>query len=190
MLTIKEHSSSNYSGRTKHNATGRITVAIAADFSTAGEKLTLKFAKEYGVDFIRQTIDNVTFPAGVEIFALLIASKMKKNECFDLNIAGNGIYTFLKYGYTQFILNKIMYNILSNVQKHSNINSICSGGQTGMDLAGIIAAVSLDIPCTVTYPKGYKIRFGDGVDINLTEEKIFNMIIAQANQLKRNVNEY
>lgn len=184
MLKIMQDNSTGYSNRTKQNASGRITIAIAADFGTAGEKLTAKVAKEHSVAFRAWRIDNLL--DCIELHSSMIVSSMKKYECFDLNIAGNGIYTFSRHGYTQNRLNKIMYDLLKGVIEKIDIKSIRSGGQTGMDLAGLVAGNALGINCEALYPKNFKIRFEDGKDIFLTEEKIYDMIVSQAKVLRSN----
>ena len=42
MIELLEHTSSSYGPRTWHNAAQGVTLAVAVDFSTAGEKLTTK----------------------------------------------------------------------------------------------------------------------------------------------------
>ena len=51
------------------------------------------------------------------------------------------------------------------------IVEIRSGGQTGTDEAGIIAAFILDLPRIVLAPKGWLFRNKEGIDIR--DEKLF-----------------
>ena len=51
-IIITEDTVSGYKHRTMKNASADVTIAIAADFNTAGEKLTKKSVKEQGKLFI------------------------------------------------------------------------------------------------------------------------------------------
>ena len=89
-----------------------------------------------------------------------------------LNVAGNGIYTLSKNGYDQMEVNEIVYHLINLVSNHWRIDKVVSGGQTGADIAGLIAAEKLGIPSVGTWPKGYKMRFENGVDILHTEDQV------------------
>jgi len=169
MLIIKEHSSSSYAPRTYYNGNAAdLTIAIAVDFNTAGEKCTQKAAKEYiSLDYNIPAIDN----------AREVYKKMKKLNAKTLNIAGNGIYTFHKHGIYQSEIKDYILELLKPLQLHLGIDKIYTGGQTGVDMAGAYAAYMLDIDCEVTLPKGFKIRFADGTDSNMNEEVIRKMIV-------------
>ena len=169
MLLIKEHSSSSYSPRTYYNGkSADLTLAIAINFNTAGEKCTHKAAKEYlALDYRTPAIEN----------ARIAYKIMKKLNAKTLNIAGNGIYTFNKYGIQQCEIKDYILELLKPLQVHLGIDKIYTGGQTGVDIAGAYAAYVLGIDCEVTLPKGFKIRFSDGKDINTNEEVIRKMIV-------------
>ena len=53
------------------------------------------------------------------------------------------------------------------------INKIISGGQTGADIGGLLAAKELNIPTGGTAPKGYRTELGSNFDLcdifNLSE---------------------
>lgn len=175
-IIIKEHSSSNYSPRTYQNAkTAHITVAIAVDFNTAGERCTHKAA---GTRYIA-----LDYKDGYVINARKLYRILKTIDFPIINIAGNGIYTFKKYGVAQEDIDSYLYGLLSLVHLHHPISKIVSGGQTGMDIAGAVVGVKLGIPIEITFPKGYLQRNEKGVDFTNSEEDIRDYILTQAKSL-------
>lgn len=178
-LLIKEHTSSSYAPRTYYNAkSSDLTIAFAIDMTTAGEKLTKKAAAEKYIGFELKENSN-----SIKI-AEEIITRIKKNNIKTLNIAGNGIYTFSKYGYNQNFINQYIYAILKLVSENCKINEIYTGGQTGVDIAGAVAGYCLGIKTTVTLPNGYKQRFENGIDINNTKEDIENQVKNYSKVLK------
>lgn len=170
MINLLEHKSSSYAPRTYHNAAQGVTLAYTVDHSTAGEKLTQKAAGDKIVKVeALHTFDHLQ-PAR-SLYAML-----KKHDCHVVNVAGNGIYTFVKHGLGQRNVNQAIYDILYTVNQHWPITHIVSGGQTGADLAGLVAAAHLDIECTGTWPKGFKMRFEDGFDRTHTHAEIMEII--------------
>jgi hypothetical protein len=164
-LTIVEHTSAHYSPRTWHNATtADLTVAFAVDFSTAGEKLTKRAA---GNNFVGIPLETDVIQAAVMVLHALTA---RNGKC--LNIAGNGIRTLAKHGWTQERANAYLLAVLAYVQARTSIARIQSGGQTGIDMAGGIAGVALDIRTVLTMPKGCIQRYEDGIDQSFTQEQI------------------
>lgn len=176
-LIIKEHKSASYAPRTYHNASQGVTLAIAADFTTAGEKLTHKAANGKIVQYHIET-DWIETARG-------LYSVLKKHDCHVVNVAGNGIYTLAKHGVTQAKANQYVYNILKLVNEHWSITQVVSGGQTGMDIAGLVAGVALEVETIGTWPKGYKMRFEDGKDVNMSEEWIHNYVVTQVAELEK-----
>lgn len=174
MINILEHKSSSYAPRTYHNAAQGVTLAYAVDHTTAGEKLTQKAAGEKIVMVdANQTFDHLQ-PARA------LFKKLREHDCHVVNVAGNGIYTFAKHGLGQVDVNQSIYDILLTVNQHWPIHHVVSGGQSGADLAGLIAAGHLGIECTGMWPKGYKMRFENGVDVYHTPEQIMEIINAYA----------
>jgi hypothetical protein len=165
MLTIIQHSSPNYPPRTYFNATNSdITLAFAIDFSTAGEKLTKRAAGEryFAASLLDDPIET----------ARTIYRELRRREARTVNIAGNGIYTMAKHGWTQEAINAHLYDIFSPVHSHWQITKILSGGQTGIDIAGIIVAQALRIPATATLPYGFIQRGLDNKDFSRSENSI------------------
>lgn len=169
MINIREHKSSSYAPRTYHNAAQGVTLAYAVDHNTAGEKLTQKAAGDKIVMIDANLCDDLTA-------ARALYSMLKKKDSHVVNVAGNGIYTFSKHGFGQQNVNDAIFNILYTVSQHWQIDHIVSGGQSGSDLAGLIAAVRLGIECTGMWPNGYKMRFENGVDVNHTPDQIMELI--------------
>jgi len=169
-VEFTEDNSPGYKDRTMRNAASAdATIAIAVDFSSAGEKLTKSSVigqnKKYipvdanGLKVTNDMIKSVVFA-------------LKSSNAKTLNIAGNGLYT-MKGKYTQEQIDAFTYDLLKSVVNSPGIKieSIRSGGQTGFDEAGIKAGNKLGIPTIVLAPKGWKFRNIDGKDIS--NEKLF-----------------
>lgn len=180
MLTILQHKSSSYAPRTYENAhSADVTIAIAVDYNTAGEKLTHKAA---GDKYLK--LDPALPWIGLAR-KLWIRLNILEIENPTINVAGNGIYTLNKYHYwSQQIANECVYEILSKVHEHWPIGGVRSGGQTGVDLAGGVAGVALGIPTTLLLPKGFKQRHENGVDVEHTEDEIRAQVMEGVAQLK------
>ena len=176
IVELVEHKSKSYAPRTYHNAhTADLTLALAVDFNTAGERLTKKAA---GDKYL---------PIWYHTTALLAARELyktcKRLEVRVLNIAGNGIYTLQEHGIDQDSANSRIYNILKLVHQHWPLKQVISGGQTGVDIAGLVAAHKLGINCVGTFPKGYLQRDFSGVDRSYSKEQIEADIVAFSSKL-------
>jgi hypothetical protein len=171
-LTILEHTSSSYAPRTYVNAAkGDVTIAIAVDYSTAGEKLTRKAAGEkyLKLDPVLPWIEN----------ARLLFKRLARNGSkapATINVAGNGIYTLHKK-MSQEEANLYVYKILAQVGEYYPLKQIRSGGQTGVDIAGAVAGVTLGVDVELLLPKGFKQRFEDKVDREHTEDEIRGQVM-------------
>ena len=177
-LELNEHESSSYQPRTKFNASSAdLTIAFAADLTTFGEQATKKFAgsKYLGFDLLSpaSTVSNMV--------ASIVYECQTKN-LRTINIAGNGIYTLAKFGISQHQINQIVFEVISNVHDLWPISKIYTGGQTGVDIAGAVCGVLLDISTLVTFPKGFKQRNEYGKDITNTEADILRQIIDMASK--------
>lgn len=183
-MRVLEHKSAAYSPRTYANAArAHLTVAFATDFSTAGEKCTHRAA---GLKYVA-----IDLPRDVVMSAREVWKACRKHgqdtTPIVLNIAGNGIYTLTKTGWTQQAINKHVYDVLALVCKHWPVGMIVTGGQTGVDLAGGVAAEMLGIPCEMTLPKGYIQRGVDGIDVSRTEQDILTQVAYYKGVLSRDI---
>ncbi len=173
-------SSGGYQQRTAENANApdvTFTFAFAVDFSTYGERATAKAAgdsivqtdipvlPEGGVDLSRKAVE--TAARGI---AESLPDEYLKGEPCGLNIAGNGIYTLGSKGVTQDQADEFVTRVLDSLrQKGMDIQSIRSGGQTGIDEAGAVAGVVLGIPTTVHTTKDWAFRGTDNKDVRKDE---------------------
>ena len=146
-----------YRQRTLDNAhAADLTVAIAADFTTHGERLTQRAA---GGKFLA-----IPFGISVEEAALKIQAELQARSVQILNVAGNGLYTFKKYGHTQADVNQWLCDVFSSIDSNFWPKCIRSGGQTGMDWAALVCAIKLGIPAHGHFPAGFVRRNLAGQD--------------------------
>jgi hypothetical protein len=162
-MTVRflEHNSGKYTPRTYANANkAHMTIAIAVDFSTAGERCTEKAA---GLKYMR-----IGYTDDIEASIKHIVNVLTKHSATIINIAGNGVYTFQQYGISQIDINARVYEILRRVYlAYPDIKLIVSGGQTGVDFAGAVAANLLNIPAEILLPAGFIQRHADGADVSM-----------------------
>ena len=170
MIEILEHTSSSYGPRTYANAhNSDVTIALAVDYTTAGERLTHKAAgdKYLRLDLEESWKDNAR---------LLWHWIYPYTDGRVVNVAGNGIYTLNRARISQKAVNNYVFQMLEIVHQHAPIDKIISGGQTGVDIAGGWAAVKIGIDCVLTLPKGFKQRGVDGIDRDHTREEILQQL--------------
>lgn len=153
----------SYPSRTRENANwSDITIALAQDFNTAGEKLTKNAAKNKYVSSILSTESNNVSEIAENLYNQIKAKGKVDN--LKINIAGNGIYSMSQ---NQAYYNDLVTQILEELQnKGVTIAEIRSGGQTGIDEAGIIAAQRLGIPNEVHSTANFMFRDKSGKDIS------------------------
>ena len=178
--------STDYPSRTKENVDwSDITLALAIDFNTAGERLTKKSAKDKYISYQLHSSINKAEDIANDLYNQ-IQSKGKTKD-IKLNIAGNGIYSLNK---EQYYYNNLLTEVLQKLlDKGITISSIRSGGQTGIDEAGIIAAQRLGIPNEVHTTSNYMFRGRDGKDIS-DEEKFkarFNELVSNSNKTSNTI---
>jgi len=180
VLSILEHSSPRYPPRTYHNARAAdLTVAIALDFNTAGERLTHNAA---GHRYLA-----IPLSANSQQAAESLLEALREHRVRTLNVAGNGIYTLASRGWTQERANRFVYTLLSQACPRWLIENIISGGQTGIDLAGVTAAYALGIPACATLPQGFIQRGIDNRDCSHVAHEIREQIEWGAAQLRAGV---
>jgi hypothetical protein len=181
-IDFQENQTGGYPARTKINASADVTLAIAVDYNTAGEKLTKKSVEEQGKVYISPMLPSMydSDPKRInEQYATqpkidYIVNILNEANAKSINIAGNGIYTLDKVGYTQDVIDQYIYELLEGVVNSPNlinkIELIRSGGQTGADEAGAKAGVRLGIPTIVLAPKDWEFRTSEG---NFKDEAAF-----------------
>jgi hypothetical protein len=181
-IEIVAHSSSSYVPRTRENAeTADLTIAVAADFSTAGERLTKRSAGEKYLA-LPITEDPV-------VSARRLYSALKSRGFLDgqrrpvLNVAGNGVYTLLEHGIDQEAANAHLFAMFSAMQPHLPLGRIISGGQTGIDFAGAVAGHALGLRVRMTLPAGFIQRGPDHTDCPQDPEDLRAAVISQAEAL-------
>lgn len=164
-LKLIAHKSHGYMARTCHNAAeAELTAAFALNFETAGERLTRRMA---GPRYVAIPFDSAPLDA-----ARILYRALKTHNARTLNVAGNGLQTLSRSGWTQAQCNQFLYEVLSMVQPHWKLERVISGGQTGTDVAGGVAAAVLGIDVVMTFPAGFVQRGVDGVDRVHSEQQI------------------
>lgn len=157
MLLIQQHPATGYAPRTCTNAQAAdLTVAFAVDFSTPGELLTKKMAGHRYVDI----------PYGMDPTeaARRLYKALRFHQARSLNVAGNGLYTLIQGGWSQESTNVWVFEVISTAHRHWPIEEIRSGGQTGVDTAGLVSGLVLELKTTGLYPQGFVQRGADNVD--------------------------
>lgn len=185
LQTIESYS---YITRTKYNIDASdITAAFFVDDSTTGERQTKRLSKDdyVGIDVCRLSTDG----AAKLIYKKLLSLKL--NRDIVLNIAGNGLHSiaqYPEYNITQTWCNEFVYLTLRQLIEMTScdlIKEIVSGGQTGFDLAGLVAAKKLGIDYTATFPAGFKQRNRSGIDVYSSA----GMIAAKLDEYVRELSE-
>lgn len=175
-LQLAAHASYSYVPRTTENAkSADVTVAFAVDFTTAGERLT---KREAGDRYI-----GIQFGSDVVAAADKLSAFLASREARTLNIAGNGIYTLAEHGVSQEKANAWVHSVLKLVQAKTPLSQVRSGGQTGIDQAGLVAAMALGIPALGLYPNRFRRRNAQGVEVTASADAIRAELEAQAAQL-------
>lgn len=168
---IMEDSARNYAHRTWANAAwSDITLAFATDFSSPGEITTRRAAgdKYARYQLTRNLKRMIIFNQDGEREAKKIAKIIRNHTCYKedgirLNIAGNGLVTLLKTGVDTQTVAAFISNIFTAcLDEGVKILEVRSGGQSGVDEAGIIAAQRNKMKCSILAPKGFRWRDSKG----------------------------
>ena len=149
-----------------------ITISLAYNQNTPGEKLTRSFTTELNqspqerAKIIPLQWKPQISKREVDVVALIIDSKLGKVKTKDqprsfvLNIAGNGIANFphnTNQGIVDYTVYEFIKNLNERLNKRYNINitKIVTGGQTGVDEAGTKAGMRVGIPTQVIAPSNW-----------------------------------
>lgn len=157
-ITVAKHT--GYVTRTKDNAASAdVTVAIATDFTTRGEELTKNSAAQYKKGYFPIEFAKMADPSTADAFVKYLNAIDAKS----INIAGNGMYTLATIpNMTQDRVDNGVYILLQNVLSHPELKnkniSVRSGGQTGIDEAGIKAGMRLGLDTTMHVPADWVMR--------------------------------
>lgn len=181
-LSLFASSETDYRSRTITNArSADVTVAFAVDFSTSGERLTASAAGDRLVRVHLPLPDRL----GREHVATAARDLYRAAGRFGrrINVAGNGLATLSRHGWTQAMANGFVYDVLSLVHSHMPLLSVRSGGQTGFDTAGLVAGVGLGISTVGLFPRGFRQRDASGKEIFRSKITLQSEIIAAARAL-------
>ena len=142
-VTIDFSSKQEGSGATKRGTTNKQLIA------EHGEKLYHRVALEGISDGKFMDSTKLVHKEAVDIVAEHLVSGK------TVNIAGEGIYNFEKYGTKQVDINNNMKSFFSEVMEQIGdrpiTGKVISGGQSGFDIAGIKAAHGLGIDTKINY---------------------------------------
>lgn len=146
-----------YRNRTITNATeSDITIALAENFNTPGEKRT---AESAGEKLVKSELNKSSQEIADELWQQIVEKGLPQENIL-LNIAGNGLSNLTK---DQETYDRIVFEVVSLLQqKGLKIREIRSGGQTGIDEAGTKAAIALNLPWSVYAPEGYAMKLKSG----------------------------
>ena len=175
MVQLIEHKSEHYAPRTWHNAiTADLTIALATNFETRGEKLTKLAAKNkyLAVDLNRLS--------GKDIVDKIINACVK-HKVQTLNVAGNSIQTFYDlHDFLQADVNSMVFRILQPVFNEVIGMKVVSGGQSGTEWAAGVTCHALSIPCVMTFPKGFKQRNVIGQDLEIPKDVLIKRLVRES----------
>jgi len=171
-LILKENVSDNYKVRTEENVRDSdLTLAIAIDFDSFGEKITKELCLKHNKKYIAVYPDGDILDKAQKIVEKI--NNLDLPQKFVLNIAGNGLST-MKGKMLQNEADDFTYALLKalsqNPKLNSKIGSVRTGGQSGFDEAGAKAALKLGFMTIVHMPRGFKMRNQDGKDITMSYE--------------------
>lgn len=181
-IWVQEHDDPGYRGRTLFNAQrADLTIAFTVDASTHGEQLTRQAATEarYGhIDL------NVSSPScAAHDIHTMIATKLEGLPFNILNIAGNGLQTLSRHGWTQCKINQYIFDTFVELRDMWNTlpaKGLRSGGQTGVDMAAAVMAKELNLDAVIMMPRGFRQRGADGTDILQTRDDVLRKIAAMS----------
>ena len=184
-IYLREHPQSNYQARTRLNAEkSDLTIAFTVDQYTAGEILTRKLAtvEKYG----HINLNDTTPIQAARHIKYMVENKLRDKPFDVLNIAGNGAYTMRKHGWTQEQVNKYVFETLHILRDQLAImpsKGVRSGGQTGVDIAAAVACQALGVDAVITFPRGYRQRTAESVDITQSIDEVITSVDKMAKTL-------
>jgi len=172
LLTLTQDSDDKYGSRTRKNARAAdLTAAFAVNYKTRGEWLTQTVAGDR----------YVAVPLGTPVLdaAHALAAALYKHDAKILNVAGNGLHTLSRLNWGQRQVDQWVFDVIKTTlatDASIPLVAVRSGGQTGADLAGGIAALALGLPATLLFPKGFLQRDAAGRDATHSFAEIWKQI--------------
>lgn len=167
-ITFAECSQPGYAPRTFINAQADMTIAMAWRFDTAGEIATRRAVEANSKVYVPVPLPNSGMLCPVPTVRRTIIV-VKDRWPKTINIAGNGIYST---DWTQEQVDEFVHTFLMEVFMAAGTGALSfkpelirSGGQTGIDEAGLKAAVKLGIKAYCLAPRGWIFRGKDKRDI-------------------------
>ncbi len=163
----------NYGHRTWANAEwSDITIAVASDMTSPGEITTKKAAgpRYVGFQLPEDFMGICRFPNPAKKLADKLIRKIMshphfKKDGLKLNIAGNSQISLDKAGISTAAVRNFLGLVLNRLLNEGvSFDEIRSGGQTGVDEAGIQAAQHLGLKCSILAPKGFRLHYEQGVE--------------------------
>lgn len=192
IIDLTTTTSNVFSERTKLNARlSDITIYLFDDSfeSTSGRALTQKHANVF-VPMSYQKGVKVAFESLRFFLESLSSEKLKEKELI-INIAGNSISRFGRYDLWQPRLNAFVYVLLWNAKKVVEAKgikmSVRSGGQSGADWAGLVAANAIGINGVGLFPAGFRQRDDTNKDFFSTKEQIVLSLSGETVQLLKEI---
>ncbi len=164
----------NYGHRTWANAEwSDITIAVASDMSSPGEITTKKAAgpRYVGFQLPEDFMEICKYPnpkgkLADKLIHKVITHPHFKKDGLKLNIAGNSQISLDKAGISTATVRSFLQRVLNGLLNEGiKFAEIRSGGQTGVDEAGIQAAQHLGLKCSILAPKDFRLHYKQGVEI-------------------------
>ena len=178
---ISEDQESCYQSRTAKNAEwSDITLAFAVDLNSPGELETKAAAGDKFLSFeIPDKDEALTEASYVKGLVSEVVSAIRSHSRYPelcrqgirLNIAGNRLSVLTRHGISQDGVDSLLLSAMKGLLESSiPIAEVRSGGQSGVDEAGIHAAQDCGLPCSVLCPKGFRFSTAEGEELSGVEE--------------------
>jgi len=179
-LDVQISPSTGYRQRTIRNATDSdVTISVARDFDSAGERLTRNSVRQAGRPHVELRHASDTFDADVAatVAKLNEVAAAKGGQPIVINAAGNGLSTLrANQDVPDLYAMRLMRAVLQSPERSFEVAQLRSGGQTGYDIAFIKAALANDIPAKIYAARGrgqggILVRRRNGRDAELSLEE-------------------
>lgn len=166
-INSASNSTEAYRSKTDSNVqnTDATLIICPWESDSPGERRTRIVASKDNNDGKKKIIADIRYNTSSRKVAELAEKSLKERGDLDLskgitlNIAGNSINKIIAKGSNQEEVNKYVYNVLKELSSRVKINQVVTGGQTGIDEAGIIAAAALGIPYRI-HTAAYNSKYG------------------------------